>query len=450
MGKRDFGAVAVDLGASSGRFAAGWLEDGKIEFEIIQQEPHQPKETKGRLEWDLSSLTNLTTSAADYVAAHFQVSTLAIDAWGVDHGFIDFDGKLIGNPVCYRDLSHEKAFRELAPHRAELYSLTGIQHQPFNTINQLFARHTEDSVLASRANFLVLPDLLGYLLTGERNYELTEASTTQLMGLDCRWSDRAFEIAKWPMPQLQPAKPGKLGERVAPGVHLAHVGSHDTASSLVGFGPQSDDFMYVNVGTWSLAMFIRDEPIATPEAEDANFTNERMVDGRVRFLKNIPGFYVVNRLHEELQVSSTVPNWLRSAINTGETIDLFGPEFFNPDSMVEACAKRLSKRPSSNEEWAGVAISSLANAIASQPAEASKLGVKPVKAIRIGGGGSQSAALCQAIANVSRLPVLAGPVEATVLGNLAMQFLASGHIGNANEMQTIVERSAGVVEYRPT
>lgn len=449
MGKRDFGAVAVDLGASSGRFAAGWLEDGKIDFDIVEQTPHQPTEKSGRLEWDLGSLTSLTTRAADYSAANFDSSTLAIDAWGVDHGFIDFDGKLIGNPVCYRDLSHDMAFRELEPHRAELYALTGIQHQPFNTICQLFARQSEDSVLKSRAQFLVIPDLLGFLLTGEKNYELTEASTTQLMGLDCRWSDRAFQIAKWPMPNLQPAKPGDLGGTIVPGVRLAHVGSHDTASALVGFGPQSDDFMYVNVGTWSLAMFIRDEPIATPEAEAANFTNERMVDGRVRFLKNIPGFYVVNRLHEELQVPSTVPEWLRSGVNTGETINLFGPEFFNPDSMVEACAKRLSKRPSSNEEWAGVSINSLAHAIASQPAEASKLGVKPAKAIRIGGGGSQSAALCQAIANASGLPVMAGPVEATVLGNLAMQFLASGHIGSPQEMQAIVERSAGVVEYRP-
>lgn len=449
MAKREIGAVAVDLGASSGRFAAGWIEEGKIEFEVIHQEAHQPSESNGRLEWDLAALVKLTNSASDYAAANFNASTVAIDAWGVDHGFVDFDGKVLGNPVCYRDLSHEQAFQELASHRSELYAITGIQHQPFNTISQLYARQKEDPTLPSRSNFLILPDLLGYLMTGEKNYELTEASTTQLMGLDCRWSDRAFEIAKWPMPKLQPAKPGLLGGTISPSVRLAHVGSHDTASALVGFGPQSDDYMYVNVGTWSLAMFIRDEPIATPEAEVANFTNERMADGRVRFLKNIPGFYVVNRLHEELQVPVSVPEWLRTAINTGETIDLFGAEFFNPDSMVAACAKRLSRTPSSNEEWAGIAINSLAKAIAAQPAEATKLGVKPVKAIRIGGGGSQSAALCQAIANVSRLPVMAGPVEATVLGNLALQFLAAGLIANAAEMASVVERSAGVVEYKP-
>ncbi|MBC8065407.1 MAG: hypothetical protein H7Y17_11285 [Chlorobia bacterium] len=449
MAKRTSGAVAVDLGASSARFAAGWLEDGQIRFEIIEQKPHQPTETKGRLEWDLKSLTALTASGADYAASAFQSSTLGIDAWGVDHGFVDIDGKLIGNPVCYRDLSHEKAFREIGTHRRELYSLTGIQHQPFNTICQLYARHSEDLTLPSRARFLILPDLLGYMMTGEMNYELTEASTTQLMGLDCRWSERAFQIAHWPMPKHQPSKPGGLGGTVVPGVRLAHVGSHDTASALVGFGGQSEECMYVNVGTWSLAMFIRTEPIATPEAEEANFTNERMVDGRVRFLKNIPGFYVLNRLHEELGVDKSVPDWLRGAVNTGETINLLAPEFFNPESMVEACAAKLKSRPKTHGEWAGLGLNSLARAVADQPAEAARVGVKKAKGIRIGGGGSQSAALCQAIANFSGLPVIAGPVEATVLGNLALQFLAAGHFSSAEEMAQAVERSAGVVEYQP-
>ncbi len=449
MSKRDFGAVAVDLGATSGRFAAGWLEDGIIRFETIEQKNHQPVEKNGRLEWDLESLKTLAANAANYAASTFESSTLGIDAWGVDHGFVDSSGQVLGNPVCYRDLSHDQAFQELAPHRAELYALTGIQHQPFNTICQLYARQKEDPSLSSNAQFLILPDLLGYLLTGEQNYELTEASTTQLMGLDCQWSDRAFQTAQWPMPNRQPTKPGQLGGTILPGVWLATVGSHDTASALVGFGSQKASAMYVNVGTWSLAMFIQEDPIATPEAEAANFTNERMVDGRVRFLKNIPGFYVVNRLHEELGVQKSVPHWLQSAIDTGETVDLFGTEFFNPESMVEACAKYLPRRPQSNEEWAGIAINSLATAIANQPSEAQKVGVAPVRSIRIGGGGSQSATLCQAIANISGLPVQAGPVEATVLGNLALQFLASGHFANQSDMQAAVERSAGVVEYHP-
>lgn len=449
MAKRDFGAVAVDLGASSGRFAAGYLEDGRIRFEVIEQFPHAPFERNGKLFWDLDSILGLCKRASDYASANFIQSTLAIDSWGVDHGFIDQNGNLIDQPVCYRDLSHAAAFEELASYRAELYAQTGIQHQPFNTICQLYARKKEDASLPSRARFLILPDLLGYLLSGEVHHELTEASTTQLMGLDCRWSPRAFEIAGWPVPEGQPQKAGTLGGDIAPGVRLAHVGSHDTASALQGFGAQRENQLYVNVGTWSLAMLIRDEPIATPEAEAANFTNERMGDGRVRFLKNIPGFYVVNRLHEELGVTESVPDWLASATVSHEHADLFAPEFFNPDSMVEACANQVDKRPESHAEWAGLALGSLARAIAEQPLEAAKVGAQAANMIRIGGGGSQSAALCQKIADLSGLPVAAGPVEATVLGNLGMQFMASGHFKDSEEMESVISRSGNLVEYWP-
>ena len=449
MAKRNFGAVAVDLGASSGRFAAGWLEEGRIRFEVVEQKAHNPVEHKGRLEWDLDSLTGIARRGADYASEHFDSATIGIDSWGVDHGFIDANGKLMGNPVCYRDLSHAKAFEQLSPCRAELYRLTGIQHQPFNTICQLTARRLEDPDLPNSARFMILPDLIGYLLAGEVHHELTQASTTQLLGLDSQWSERAYEIAGWPVPEDQPVKPAILGGIVSPGVRLSHVGSHDTASALVGFGGQADDLMYVNVGTWSLAMFIRDEPIATPEAERANFTNERMADGRVRFLKNIPGFYILNRLHEELKVRAPMADWIRAMDDSGEAIDLFDPVFFNPHSMVEACAKLLGRMPVSREEWAGIGVNSLAKAVATQPAEAAALGINPIRSIRIGGGGSQSEVLCQAIANAAGVPVYAGPVEATVLGNLGVQFLAFGAIGSFAELADVIERSYRIQEYLP-
>jgi rhamnulokinase len=449
MAKRNLGAIAIDLGASSGRFAAGWLEDGKICHQVVEQIPHRPKELRGRLTWDLDALLNLCRRATDYASANFGHATLGIDAWGVDHGFIGSDGELIGEPVCYRDLSHAEAFAELAPYRQELYSLTGIQHQPFNTICQLIARLKENPSLGRQSQFLILPDLLGYLLTGETNYELTEASTTQLMGLDSQWSDRAFQIARWPVPDLAPAPPGRLGAKVADTVELAHIGSHDTASALLGFGLKDACTMAVNVGTWSLAMFTQDNPIATPEAESANFTNERMTDGRVRFLKNIPGFYVVNRLHQELGIQSSVPVWLSMAIQSNETVDLFAEDFFNPDSMVEACAAKVRQRPASESEWASLILDSLASAIAKQPAQALELGVTPTTSIRIGGGGSQSQALCQRIADLSGLTVFAGPVEATVLGNLALQMLAAGQFDSEEAMNSAIRASFESKEYRP-
>src|SRR5262249_7447529 len=146
-----------------------------------------------------------------------KAATVGIDSWGVDNGFLDPEGKLTGSPVCYRDLSHLAAFEELAPHRSRLYELTGTQHQPFNTICQLVARRKEDPSLPGTSEWMILPDLIAFLLGGGRNHEITQASTTQLLGLDGKWSEEAFEIAGWPVPERQPAMPGVLGGQIADG-----------------------------------------------------------------------------------------------------------------------------------------------------------------------------------------------------------------------------------------
>ncbi|MEZ0326947.1 MAG: rhamnulokinase family protein [Fimbriimonas sp.] len=443
------GAVAVDFGASSGRYAAGRLVHGRIEFEVIRQVPHAAHERDGKLYWDIDLLLGLCREAADYGASHFQSSTLGIDAWGVDHGFIDDAGTLIDAPVCYRDLSHLRAFESLAPHRRQLYEFTGIQHQPFNTICQLIARLEEDGSLPSRARWMILPDLLGFLLTGEENHEVTQASTTQLLGLDGRWSAEAFAFAGWPVPALEPRLPGMLGGSISDSVRLAHVGSHDTASAVCGFGALADDQLFLNVGTWSLVGALLEEPIVSIEAEQSGFTNERAVDGRVRFLKNIPGFYVVNRIHEELGVASSVPEWLASAQPVDQRIDLLHPDFFNPASMVDTCAALAGRRPASDEKWAGLTLSSLTHTIGQTPRELSRLTGRQFKSIRVGGGGSQSDPFCESLARESGLTVLAGPAEATVLGNLAMQFLASGQFDDVREMEEAVGRSTAIREFRP-
>ncbi|MDR3689779.1 MAG: FGGY family carbohydrate kinase [Fimbriimonas sp.] len=445
------GAVAVDFGASSGRYAAGWLEDGQIRFEIVDQVPHGPEERNGRLEWDIDRLVGLCRAAAAHAESRFESSTLGIDTWGVDHGFVGHDGKPLGAPVCYRETSHLKAFEMLAPHRARLYALTGIQHQPFNTICQLLARRLNDPDLPKKAaNWYILPDYLGYVLTGEKNMELTQASTTQLLGLDDKWSPEAFEMIGWPTPEIEPTLPGGLGPRLGEGnVRIAHVGSHDTASAVCGFGQLADDQVFLNVGTWSLVGCVIDRPLASPEAEAAMFTNERTIDGRVRFLKNIPGFYVINRIHEELGLKMPVPQWLADALAVDERIDLLHPDFYNPPSMVEICAELAGRRPTNEAEWAGLALSSLTSTIAKQPAELEKLTGRKFASLRVGGGGSQSHSFCQSLANESGLPVYAGPAEATVLGNLGLQLLASGQIGSMPEMFEIVSKSAHTKVYRP-
>jgi rhamnulokinase len=240
-----------------------------------------------------------------------------------------------------------------------------------------------------------------------------------------------------------------LGGEVAPGVRLAHVGSHDTASAVAGFGSLAEDQLFLNVGTWSLVGAVLDRPLATREAEEAAFTNERTVDGQVRFLKNIPGFYVINRVHEELGVKISVPEWLSNARSGDERIDLLHPDFFNPDSMLETCASFVKRRPAEDAEWAGLILASLTHTIAQAPRQIEQLTGRKFASIRVGGGGSQSKPFCESLARESGLPVHAGPAEATVLGNLGMQFLASGAFGSLKEMRKAVQASATIEVCHP-
>lgn len=445
--KRHSGAVAVDLGAGSARYAEGWIEEGKLRFSVVRQTPHQPKESGSRLEWDLDALVGLTREAVAHAEGRFESATLGIDSWGVDHGFLA-GGNLAQPVVCYRDRSHERVFQEAAERRSWLYGRTGIQHQPFNTVYQLIARRQEDPSLPSRAEWRILPDLLGALLARDRHHELTEASTTQLMGLDGQWDEEVFRWIGWPVPKEAPTAPGTLGPSLSPSVRLARVGSHDTASAVIGLGRLDPEDLFLNVGTWSLAGKVYDQPCGNLElAEKAALTHERSADGRFRVLANIPGFYVINRLHEELQVEAAVPDWLASARPFDALLDLMRPEFFNPDSMLDLCRSQLTRPPQAPEEWAYVALRSLAEAVRGQIGSHHEVTGTGTRRIRVGGGGSQSVAFCQMLAEVCRVPVWAGPAEATLAGNLGAQFLASGALSDWGEVADLMDRSSAPTLY---
>jgi rhamnulokinase len=218
---------------------------------------------------------------------------------------------------------------------------------------------------------------------------------------------------------------------------------------VVGFGSLGPDDIFLNVGTWTLAGCLLDNPIATPEAGAAGYTNERAADGRVRFLKNIPGFYFINRLHGELGITTPVPAWLASATAHGELVDLLRPEFFNPESMLEICKSLCACLPSTSEGWAGFALLSLCDAICRSVPELESLTGRKFRQIRVGGGGSQSQSFCQALADRCGLPVLAGPAEATVMGNLGAQFLAQGACAHWKDVYEAIDRSIEVIEHSP-
>lgn len=424
------------------RFAHGRIDGGKIVFSTVDQIPNTPR---GRF-WDLDLILGFCRQAARFAAD--RSASVGIDSWGVDHGFVSPDGRVEYGPVLYRDPSHSRKAEELSEIRHRLFGLTGIAHQPFNTFYQLAARMEEDPGLLQRCEWYVMPDLIGLLLTGERQVEQSQASTTQLMGLDGRWSPEAFGLLGADPPSRQPVRCGRV-VGTAEGAPLVSVASHDTASAVLGVGELEDGDAYLNVGTWALLGVMLDRPETGSEAEEGGWTNEWAHDGRIRFLKNIPGFYVLNRIHDELKVPVSIGEWLssRDTSFTGR-FDPQHPSLYNPESMPQACAALLSSEPATAEQWAQAALGSLVTCIVADVPRLARASQRPVQRLRVVGGGSRSVEFCQALADASGMAVVSGPDEATVLGNLALQFAAMGHVP-FDGIASLVQRSVATREFRP-
>lgn len=442
-------AIAIDLGATSVRFARGRFDGEHITFEVVRQEPNAVIEDSCGPTWDADFLLQFCRSACELARTISPKTTVGLDSWGVDHGFFDENGRLAQPPSAYRDPRHQAVFEEFAPHRERLFALTGIAHQPFNTIYQLIARGRQNPELRAM-RWRLLPELLLGLLGADAGHELTQSSTTQLMGLDGAWSEEAFGLAGWPVPDEAPQPPGTAMGYALGDVPVVRVGGHDTASAVLGLGTLEDDEAFLNVGTWSLLGCIVDQPIVTQAAEAGNFTNERSVDGRVRFLKNIPGFYIVNRLHEELGVRDSVRDWIAQADQSyAGRIDPLSPEYFNPESMLKAVRAQLNEDPPTSQAWGGVALMSLCECTARQLDQLETIVGRKFAKLRVAGGGSNSRAFCEALANTTGRGVLAGPAEATVLGNLGAQFLAQGAFASWAELGSRLRASLRLHPFFP-
>lgn len=430
------------MGATSVRFAHGQLRDGKILLDIVKQVANRPV---GRC-WDTDLLVGFCREASEFAAQH--AASLGIDSWGVDHGFIDAEGRVVCGPVQYRDPSHLRQYEKFREMRSHLFQLTGIAHQPFNTLYQLAARVEEDQTLPNRSQWYLMPDLMNSFLTGARRHEQTQASTTQLMGLDGRWCLELFQTIGWPVPDQQPSACGRIIGQCGT-TPVVSVASHDTGSAVLGVGAMMEGDAYLNVGTWALLGNILDQPCITSLAESGGWTNEWGYRGQIRFLKNIPGFYVINRLHSELGVKSNIGNWLDTRDRTFKgRFDVQHNSLYNPASMVRACLAVLSEEPESEQEWATAALASLVECIANDVPRLSTASQKTVNRIRVVGGGSRSRAFCQDLADTTSLEVVAGPDEATVLGNLALQFVATGEI-DPGDLGEVVARSFVTESFQP-
>ncbi|MGO0604483.1 rhamnulokinase [Brevibacterium linens] len=471
--------AAVDLGATSGRVILGGVTEGVLRMKHLARFPNIPQHVGEDLHWNIQSLfASLNDGLRKAIGASPNIESIGIDSWAVDYGLL-CGGRLLGLPHHYRDdrtsrgveLVHER----LSP--SELFAHNGLQHLDFNTVFQ-FAVEAETGFLDLADRALLVPDLIAYWLTGEMRTEATNASTTGLLSvLNGDWDTDLITRLDLPTDLLPPlVSPGERIGALTPAVaqrlgtadpiQVTAVGSHDTASAVVAVPMEGPNTAFISSGTWSLVGVELDAPVVTEEARDANFTNEGGVDGTVRFLKNVSGLWLLSESmrqwgHDatDAQRSSDLETLLAeaAAITTPVAVfdpsdDRFTPPGDMPTRIRDWCVEHGQEPPHTLAEVVRSILESLAAAYAQTLATAEELTGRSIETIHIVGGGSQNTLLCRLTAQRSGRRVLAGPIEATAIGNLLVQARSVGQIDPAaglNEMRQIVKNSFPVEEYLP-
>jgi rhamnulokinase len=466
--------AAVDLGASGGRVIAGRVGPGQLSLREAHRFPNVPVTVSGTLHWDVLRLYGEILAGLRAAAAGCELASAGIDSWGVDYGLLDASGALLGNPVHYRDSRTDGVpERVLATVPArELYEITGIQELPINTIYQLAAAHGSPQ-LAAAQTMLLIPDLFGYWLTGQAGAEVTNASTTKL--LDVRTRDWAWELigrvgipARLFPPLRQPGDviggllPEAAGQAgLGRALRVTAVGSHDTASAVVGVPATGGGFAYISCGTWSLVGVELGGPVLSEAGRRANFTNEAGVDGTVRYLRNVMGLWLLQEsarawagaglatgLPELLAAAARVPP-LRAVINAEDP--LFLPPGDMPARIAQWCRRTGQPAPDGQAETVRCVLDSLALAHRRAVHQARELAGCDVDTVHIVGGGARNALLCQLTADACGLPVLAGPPEAAAIGNILIQARALGAApAGLAGLRALVRGTQPLVRYEPT
>ncbi|MDR1825998.1 MAG: rhamnulokinase [Bifidobacteriaceae bacterium] len=467
--------AAIDLGASSGRVMVARLADGAVRLEEVHRFANGPHEQGDYLVWDVEGLFEQVVAGLRLAGP---VASIGIDSWGVDYGLLDAAGGLLGPMVAYRDGRTERSVPAVLEGlgAGELYGVTGIQHQPFNTIFQLKAEAMGlapgGARLPQAARALLLPDLLAYWLTGQQVTETTNASTTAL--LDARtgtWSASALAAAGVERDLFAPlVKPGHVIGHLLPqmaeatglpeATPVVAVGSHDTASAVAAVPSLGGGGVYVSCGTWSLAGVELAAPVLTEAARAANFTNERGVGGTIRFLRNVMGLWLLSesqrQWREEGRDVALGPLLAAAAAEPAglALVDADAAEFLAPGNMparlAAAVARAGGRAPQTPAQVARLVIDSLAASYAKAAADAERLTGRPQPALHLVGGGSQGELLCQATADAAGRPVLAGPAEASALGNALVQAQTLGAVGpGLDELRAVVAASFPVKTYLP-
>jgi rhamnulokinase len=470
--------LAIDLGASGGRVLAGSIQNDRLKMEAVTRFGNDPVYVQDQMCWNILGLWRDIRAGLLRAATDAPVLSVGVATWGVDYVLLDRDDHIVGPAIHYRDGRTrgmlDAAFQKIS--RESIFAETGLQFMEINTAYQLFADAQSNAIRLQMANsFLMIPDFFHWLLTGEKSCELTNASTTQLYNPKTMgWSNKVMDALGIPGhifgPITQPGtKLGVIQDSVAGNTSLKNVpvivpATHDTGSAVLAvpannFAPAQPDWCYISSGTWSLIGCELPEPKINEACAAYNFTNEGGVAGSTRLLKNIGGLWIFQQIRASLERRGVQIAWdemvARASVATPLQflLDPDDPSFVAPTDMVEAItasAERTGQQVPSDE---GVLFRSALEGLALRYRKSievlESLTSSRIETIHVVGGGSQNPLLCQMTADACRRRVVAGPAEATGIGNLLMQMIGLGVLKSVDEARALVRRSFNPVVYEP-
>ncbi len=466
--------LAIDLGASSGRGIVGSFDGEKLTLRENHRFSNDPMYVNGRFTWDILRIYfEIKNSITKTIIDGDDIASMGIDTWGVDYGMVDKNGRLMANPIHYRDTRTENVtdYVKNFVSSEEIYNVTGIQAIDFNTLNQLAVEKRDNAEGFDRADkILFIPDLLNYFLTGKMATEYTIASTGMILDANSRKISSEL-ISKLGIPE------SKFAPMVEPGTNLGallpsitdEVGknriqvyttaSHDTASAVIAVPATDKDFIYISSGTWSLMGAELDAPLINDATRAANLTNEGGAMGTIRFLKNIMGLWIIQESRRQWKREgkdysfAQMEAWAKECTPFRSLINVdyksFGTPGNMPEKIREYCRMTGQPVPESVGEIVRCIYESLALKYRYTVDTIGQLRGKPATMINVVGGGTKDKFLSQMTADACGIPVCAGPEEATAIGNLIMQCIAQGAIKDLAEAREVVANSFEMKHYQP-
>lgn len=472
--KKEIINLALDFGASSGRLMLSKFDGDQLKLEEVHRFPNEPVRLADCYYWDFLRLFHeLKTGLKKVAAKKLHIVSIGIDTWGVDYGLLDRNDNLLSNPYHYRDNRTngilDKIISKTIPYE-EIQKTTGLQYMPINTLYQLYADSLHRrNILEQAKTLLFMPDLFGFFLTGSKYNEYTIASTSQMLNANKKtWAMDLLTKINLPTEILQDiVMPGQIvgcfkselqDEVGLKAIPLIAVGTHDTASAVAGTPLHSDSSAYLSSGTWSLLGREVRQPIINKASLKYNFTNEGGVENKIRFLKNISGLWIIQQLKKkwgevEKEISYEHIGELASEVDKPFILDPDAADFQAPLNMITAiqeyCSKNNQVVPTTIGELARTAYNGIVGKYKTAIGAIEEITQTDIELINMVGGGIQDEFLCNLTANATGKKVLAGPVEATVLGNIIVQLIALGEIQNLSQGREIIKRSFKQKEYLP-